>query len=134
MSRSDTHGLDTLAEGSQYASEQLRLSRQQGANSNAPTDAGGIPLNAPEAIYSQDIHAHNQKKTGQSDGKQDLHQYDALADARSTIRKTSSANAVRRRISRACDQCNQLRTKCDGQQPCAHCHGNFILFIYSYST
>lgn len=28
---------------------------------------------------------------------------------------------VRRRISRACDQCNQLRTKCDGQHPCAHC-------------
>lgn len=28
---------------------------------------------------------------------------------------------IRRRISRACDQCNQLRTKCDGQEPCAHC-------------
>ena len=28
---------------------------------------------------------------------------------------------VRRRISRACDQCNQLRTRCDGQEPCAHC-------------
>ncbi|KAK9473170.1 fungal-specific transcription factor domain-containing protein [Dipodascopsis tothii] len=27
----------------------------------------------------------------------------------------------RRRISRACDQCNQLRTKCDGKQPCQHC-------------
>lgn len=29
--------------------------------------------------------------------------------------------SVRRRISRACDQCNQLRTKCDGVAPCAHC-------------
>lgn len=29
---------------------------------------------------------------------------------------------VRRRISRACDQCNQLRTKCDGKNPCAHCN------------
>lgn len=28
---------------------------------------------------------------------------------------------VRKRTSRACDQCNQLRTKCDGLQPCAHC-------------
>ena len=28
---------------------------------------------------------------------------------------------VRKRISRACDQCNQLRTKCDGLHPCAHC-------------
>ncbi|PMD52658.1 uncharacterized protein K444DRAFT_187426 [Hyaloscypha bicolor E] len=27
----------------------------------------------------------------------------------------------RRKISRACDQCNQLRMKCNGQSPCAHC-------------
>ncbi|KAF2873360.1 fungal-specific transcription factor domain-containing protein [Massariosphaeria phaeospora] len=32
-----------------------------------------------------------------------------------------AAGPVRRRISRACDQCNQLRTKCDGRAPCAHC-------------
>lgn len=38
--------------------------------------------------------------------------------------RSSGANGqVRRRISRACDQCNQLRTKCDGQHPCAHCIG-----------
>ncbi|KAI9683597.1 MAG: hypothetical protein M1829_004900 [Trizodia sp. TS-e1964] len=35
--------------------------------------------------------------------------------------KNSSVGPVRRRISRACDQCNQLRTKCDGQTPCKHC-------------
>ncbi|KFA81817.1 hypothetical protein S40288_09944 [Stachybotrys chartarum IBT 40288] len=34
-----------------------------------------------------------------------------------------ASGPVRRRISRACDQCNQLRTKCDGQHPCAHCIG-----------
>ncbi|EFX06108.1 c6 zinc finger domain containing protein [Grosmannia clavigera kw1407] len=34
---------------------------------------------------------------------------------------SASVGHVRRRISRACDQCNQLRTKCDGQNPCAHC-------------
>ncbi|CCG82171.1 Xylanolytic transcriptional activator xlnR [Taphrina deformans PYCC 5710] len=28
---------------------------------------------------------------------------------------------VRKRISRACDSCNALRTKCDGHQPCRHC-------------
>lgn len=28
---------------------------------------------------------------------------------------------IRRRISRACDQCNQLRTRCDGKMPCQHC-------------
>ncbi|KAF1927895.1 xylanolytic transcriptional activator [Didymella exigua CBS 183.55] len=32
-----------------------------------------------------------------------------------------TSGPVRRRISRACDQCNQLRTKCDGQKPCSHC-------------
>ncbi|KAJ4270515.1 hypothetical protein NW762_002202 [Fusarium torreyae] len=35
--------------------------------------------------------------------------------------RTSTSGPIRRRISRACDQCNQLRTKCDGQHPCAHC-------------
>ncbi|KAI9705448.1 MAG: hypothetical protein M1836_006203 [Candelina mexicana] len=34
---------------------------------------------------------------------------------------SGSSTPVRRRISRACDQCNQLRTKCDGKSPCAHC-------------
>ncbi|KAK3374456.1 fungal-specific transcription factor domain-containing protein [Lasiosphaeria ovina] len=36
-------------------------------------------------------------------------------------RSAGAAGPIRRRISRACDQCNQLRTKCDGQHPCAHC-------------
>lgn len=40
----------------------------------------------------------------------------ALEDSKST-----NTAPVRRRISRACDQCNQLRTRCDGQDPCAHC-------------
>ena len=39
--------------------------------------------------------------------------------------------AVRRRISRACDQCNQLRTKCDGQNPCAHCTDNGLPCEYA---
>ncbi|KAI0008555.1 transcriptional activator xlnR [Xylariaceae sp. FL0662B] len=39
----------------------------------------------------------------------------------SNTRATGAAGPIRRRISRACDQCNQLRTKCDGQHPCAHC-------------
>lgn len=37
------------------------------------------------------------------------------------VRASGAAGPIRRRISRACDQCNQLRTKCDGQHPCAHC-------------
>jgi hypothetical protein len=31
-------------------------------------------------------------------------------------RSGRTSGPVRRRISRACDQCNQLRTKCDGQK------------------
>ena len=45
-----------------------------------------------------------------------------LYDNGSKVISTSST-PVRRRISRACDQCNQLRTKCDGKSPCAHCIG-----------
>src|SRR5699024_8851341 len=33
---------------------------------------------------------------------------------------------VRRRISSACDQCNQMRTKCDGKNPCSHCVGEYF--------
>ena len=32
-------------------------------------------------------------------------------------RSSAASGPVRRRISRACDQCNQLRTKCDGKIP-----------------
>ncbi|KAK5072139.1 hypothetical protein LTS08_000765 [Lithohypha guttulata] len=38
---------------------------------------------------------------------------------------------VKRRISRACDQCNQLRTKCDGKNPCAHCSEIGLLCEYA---
>ncbi|KAK5447836.1 hypothetical protein LTS15_009335 [Exophiala xenobiotica] len=44
---------------------------------------------------------------------------------------SSESSAVRRRISRACDQCNQLRTKCDGRQPCAHCTENSLVCEYA---
>ena len=43
----------------------------------------------------------------------------------------SNDAAVRRRISRACDQCNSLRTKCDGKQPCAHCTDNTLPCEYA---
>ncbi|KAG6248948.1 hypothetical protein E4U24_002447, partial [Claviceps purpurea] len=39
----------------------------------------------------------------------------------SSAKAAGTSGPVRRRISRACDQCNQLRTKCDGKLPCAHC-------------
>ena len=51
-------------------------------------------------------------------------QRDAMLHERSG-RGSATSGPVRRRISRACDQCNQLRTKCDGKAPCAHCMGTF---------
>lgn len=42
-------------------------------------------------------------------------QRDAMLHERA--RGAAAAGPVRRRISRACDQCNQLRTKCDGKAP-----------------
>ncbi|KAL4903780.1 Xylanolytic transcriptional activator xlnR [Aspergillus multicolor] len=89
MTQSQTVGLDTLAEGSQYVLEQLQLSREGNADNNSPFKGSSVR--------------------------------GSLAEARSMIRKNSASAPVRRRISRACDQCNQLRTKCDGQNPCAHC-------------
>ncbi|KAE8131711.1 Xylanolytic transcriptional activator xlnR [Aspergillus pseudotamarii] len=124
MAQSQTVGLDTLAEGSQYALEQLQLSRE--ANGASAVD-GGVPnplrssISKPQSrpLYSDESSTqHTQNATT---GFRNLPQRDQLAEARSTIRKSSNSGPVRRRISRACDQCNQLRTKCDGQNPCAHC-------------
>lgn len=42
----------------------------------------------------------------------------------SVKRDTSDGSpAPRKRISRACDACNSLRTKCNGNFPCNHCSG-----------
>lgn len=124
MAQSQTPGLDTLAEGSQYALEQLQLARQARA-SNPPTDPDGKPSES-ETLEPQPYREQNGTPSG---GKLSSQPHDPLVDARSAIRKNSSATAVRRRISRACDQCNQLRTKCDGQQPCAHCIGRLFIPI-----
>lgn len=35
----------------------------------------------------------------------------------------------RKRTTRACDQCNHLRTKCDGKSPCAHCVGMSLISL-----
>ncbi|EPE02224.1 transcriptional activator xlnr [Ophiostoma piceae UAMH 11346] len=63
-------------------------------------------VNVHNPHLSRPVHHHQQAKHRQSP-------YGA--------RSSSAGGPVRRRISRACDQCNQLRTKCDGQHPCAHC-------------
>ncbi|KAL5355704.1 Xylanolytic transcriptional activator xlnR [Aspergillus floccosus] len=123
MAPSQTIGLDTLAEGSQYALEQLQLSRE--AANDAATAGPSTSLRSSSFSKSTDQSVsnpsgnHHSNSGPPSDFKSS--QRDPLAEARSAIRKNSTSAPVRRRISRACDQCNQLRTKCDGQHPCAHC-------------
>ncbi|KAJ5102002.1 hypothetical protein NUU61_004224 [Penicillium alfredii] len=84
------------------------------------SEAPGLDTLVEGSHYALD-QLHGEQKDPSAPLRKSSQPRDALADARSTIRKTSSATPVRRRISRACDQCNQLRTKCDGQNPCAHC-------------
>lgn len=88
-------GLDTLAQGSHYALQQL----QQHVGVHNPH----LARQGPQAKHRQHPYGPPQRVTGAS-------------------------GPIRRRISRACDQCNQLRTKCDGQHPCAHCIGKSVLF------
>ncbi|KAB2575448.1 Xylanolytic transcriptional activator xlnR [Lasiodiplodia theobromae] len=98
--RISTAGLDALAQSSQYALQHYP-------------------------------HTPHHVLDGKTFGKQRHHPYVNLpASSGSRNQKPNMvpdrtgrhSNApVRRRISRACDQCNQLRTKCDGKAPCAHC-------------
>ncbi|TAQ83063.1 hypothetical protein B7494_g8613 [Chlorociboria aeruginascens] len=92
-------GLDTLAHGSQYALQQLQ----------------------------QHVDVHQSHVHRSSNAKHRQHPYGGVGLGGSNGRNSSAGGGtgtsgpIRRRISRACDQCNQLRTKCDGQSPCAHC-------------
>lgn len=115
ISQSRTPGLDTLAEGSQYALEQLQLARRAEMNGATSHEKALKFKDHPPVAYATGFKVPTRR--------------DSSSEARSSIRKNSIAsnqNNVRRRISRACDQCNQLRTKCDGQSPCAHCTGGFV--------
>ncbi|KXX74781.1 Xylanolytic transcriptional activator xlnR [Madurella mycetomatis] len=83
--------------------------------------AAGLDTLAPGSHYAlqqlqQHVGVHNPHlaRTGPQP-KHRQHPYGPAA------RAAGAAGPIRRRISRACDQCNQLRTKCDGQHPCAHC-------------
>lgn len=88
-------GLDHLAHGSQHTLHQLQQ------NSDLRQRAQRNSTRHRQHLYHGMIGIQS-GKTGATHG-------------------LNSAGPVRRRISRACDQCNQLRTKCDGQGPCAHC-------------
>ncbi|KFY85076.1 hypothetical protein V500_08732 [Pseudogymnoascus sp. VKM F-4518 (FW-2643)] len=92
-------GLDNLAHGSQYALQQLQRQIDVHQNSHSNRD--------PNSKHRQ--HPYNGVAGGMLGGRS------------SGMNGSQASGPVRRRISRACDQCNQLRTKCDGQNPCAHC-------------
>jgi hypothetical protein len=87
-------GLHSLADGSQYALQQLQH----------------VDVHQNDQVHRSHASKHRQ------------HPYGAgVGTGRSA--GNGASGPIRRRISRACDQCNQLRTKCDGQSPCAHCVG-----------
>ncbi|RDW69553.1 hypothetical protein BP6252_08573 [Coleophoma cylindrospora] len=76
---------------------------------------GGLAQSSQYALH----HLPQQTQSPQAGrGNKRHHPYNGQPGARSS---NANSGPVRRRISRACDQCNQLRTKCDGQTPCAHC-------------
>ncbi|KAK4240902.1 fungal-specific transcription factor domain-containing protein [Achaetomium macrosporum] len=83
--------------------------------------AAGLDALAPGPHYAlqqlqQHVGVHNPHLARA--GPQPKHRQHPYGPA---ARAAGAAGPIRRRISRACDQCNQLRTKCDGQHPCAHC-------------
>lgn len=112
LPHTQTSGLDTLAEGSQYALEQLQLARHAEIHGTVSHEKLMKFKDHPPAPGSMAFKGAVRRES--------------LSDPRAGIRKSSSSAPVRRRISRACDQCNQLRTKCDGQSPCAHCIGKTV--------
>ncbi|KAI8942547.1 hypothetical protein NX059_000607 [Plenodomus lindquistii] len=91
--------LDTLARSSQYAALQFHQNRHMLSHGKAIVKPHRLPYaSGPIAPRNQRDMLHERSGRG-----------------------SATSGSVRRRISRACDQCNQLRTKCDGRQSCAHC-------------
>ncbi|CAK7265831.1 hypothetical protein SEPCBS119000_001719 [Sporothrix epigloea] len=97
-----TASMDVLAQGAHYAMHQ---SQQHMGVYQPHTDPHGDSQGSP--TVARPGHGQQIKRRQSPYGP--------------AGRASSVAGSVRRRISRACDQCNQLRTKCDGQHPCAHC-------------
>ncbi|EMC91779.1 hypothetical protein BAUCODRAFT_304562 [Baudoinia panamericana UAMH 10762] len=101
-----TSGLDTLAEGSQYHLQQLQMQQQQQQAAMHSLNSARPVMKHRQSFTSVDSNAGGRRES---------------ISAGKGGRGSTSSQPVRRRISRACDQCNQLRTKCDGKMPCAHC-------------
>jgi len=96
--------LDTLAHTSQYAALQYHQNRHVLPNGKALAKPHRLPYaSGPIAPRNQRDMLHERSGRG-----------------------SATSGPVRRRISRACDQCNQLRTKCDGRQRYVTLHTNRI--------
>lgn len=51
------------------------------------------------------------------------HIIDAMESGAQDLPKAERRNSapVKRRVSRACDHCHRMRTRCNGQSPCSRC-------------
>ena len=113
-------GLDTLAESSEYALQELQQPQQSHQQNNHHPY---LPPVTDRKLMMKHRH-HHYRNGGFSTMER---QQRALTVSDKSSRANSGSGPVRRRISRACDQCNQLRTKCDGKTPCAHCVGKWVV-------
>ncbi|KAI9713432.1 MAG: hypothetical protein M1820_000814 [Bogoriella megaspora] len=113
----NTSALDTLAESSQYALHDLQQQQQQQQQHQQHPHQNYASSMADGKLLLR--HRHHPYRSGQFSGVGRPHKEGSNQEK--GPRMSSGSNPVRRRISRACDQCNQLRTKCDGKNPCAHC-------------
>lgn len=112
--------LNAIMQRSQYAYQQQLQQQQQHPPASYPQPQQALyspTLDAQQARARQPYtyDAQHAPIAAHRPDSIDHHQHNG------TAARKNSTNPVRRRTSRACDQCNQLRTKCDGKQPCSHC-------------
>ena len=107
--RIQTSGLESFCHASPFALQPIQTSSLQGHGI-------GPVMKSPTKVRHHPYETLHNANNGTAN---------KLKDARraSAADEKGNSGPIRRRISRACDQCNQLRTKCDGQAPCAHCIG-----------
>lgn len=111
--RMQTSGLDVLAQESEYPLQQMR----------------SVPLVRRESLSAIRSPTRDRHHPYENVHSKIRRRYSEASDA-----KSGTAVPIRRRISRACDQCNQLRTKCDGRNPCAHCIGMTAISCTSFAN
>lgn len=81
------------------------------------TSSSGVPSSIQLGIQPS-IQVHSDPS---SPGVSPLGTSAPKSTSKSRRKSKSMTPQPRKRTTRACDQCNHLRTKCDGKQPCGHC-------------